>query len=511
MPRFFRMGPYELHPARRQLQSSGRPVELGARAFDILCALVEARGAILGKAQLAKLIWADVRVEETNLYVQISAIRRALQPFADWIVNVPGRGYMFAGPIEPAGDDPGVALAAPHRRMAVAVLPFDNLGSDPGQGFFAEGLAEEIIFGLSRVGWLFVIARNSSFLMRDADCPVDEIGAKLGARYLVGGSVRRQGAALRVHCRLTDAESGGDIWVDRFDLPCAEVLDLLDHVVARLVEQLENQILAAEVRRGRQLSAESLAAFDYLLRARAALAHRSEPTYAEAAEALQHALHLDAGCAQARVLQSWCWQVQVVQGWRANISGDIDQILTNCESAVRAAPEDPLVLTYAAGGISYSSTGHAEALALVQRATRQSPSFSFARYMEGWLLLQCEDPGGALPCFREAIALSPLDDMGNASACTAHALSLLHLDRRDEALVWTRRAMARAPDYAYTRRVHIAALAHAGELAEARQVLDSFLRAHPDFCIERYMTFSPLTRSQVQSPIVEGLRLAGCP
>jgi DNA-binding winged helix-turn-helix (wHTH) protein len=181
-------GRFRLDLARRELRRDNTPVRLGSRALDILCVLASAGGAVVTKDELMARVWAGVVVDENNIHVHISALRKALEEDgngASWIVTVPGRGYRFLRSREP----PAAEKSAVAQRMAVAeepslaVLPFLNLSSDPGQEYFADGIAEDIITAVSRYPSLFVIARSSCFTYKGRGVEVKQVGRELGVRY----------------------------------------------------------------------------------------------------------------------------------------------------------------------------------------------------------------------------------------------------------------------------------------------------------------------------------------
>ena len=180
-------GRFRLDLARRELRRDEKPVRLGSRALDILCVLASARGKVVSKDELMERVWAGVVVEEHNIQVHISALRRALAEDGDgesWIVTVPGRGYrLLPQPGPPAADNAAAQPSAPvPEQPSLAVLPFLNLSSDPEQEYFADGMVEEIITALSRIRWLFVIARNSSFTYKGQAVDVKQVGRELGVR-----------------------------------------------------------------------------------------------------------------------------------------------------------------------------------------------------------------------------------------------------------------------------------------------------------------------------------------
>src|SRR5215471_18417631 len=182
-------GRFRLNLARCELRRDNAPVRLGRRAFDILCVLASAEGAVVTKDELMAQVWAGVVVEENNLQVHISALRKALEEDGNgesWIVTVPGRGYRLLLLREP----PAVADPASERSLpvpdkpSITVLPFLNLSGDPEQEYFADGMVEEIITALSHIRWLFVVARNSTFAYKGQAADVKRVGRELGVRYV---------------------------------------------------------------------------------------------------------------------------------------------------------------------------------------------------------------------------------------------------------------------------------------------------------------------------------------
>src|SRR5215813_10661110 len=219
-----RFGRFRLDLGRPELWCDGQPVRIHRRALDILCALAEAKGEIVGKDALMARLWPGRVVEEGNLHVHVSALRKALDPHGEghsYIVTVPGRGYRLAGLAE--RQVTGSSEPSPERTLplpdkpSIAVLPFTNMSGDPEQEYFADGMVEDIIGGLSRIGWLFVIARNSSFTYKGKTVDVKQVGRELGVRYILEGSVRKAGSRVRITGQLVDAMTGGHIWADRFD------------------------------------------------------------------------------------------------------------------------------------------------------------------------------------------------------------------------------------------------------------------------------------------------------
>ena len=209
-------GPFRLDLRRPELRRDGQPVRIHRRALGILCALAEAKGEIVGKDQLMARLWPGRVVEEGNLHVHVSALRKSLDEHGDghsYVVTVPSRGYRLAGLAGSPEAAPSAAQGLPlPDKPSIAVLPFQNLSGDPDQEYFADGMVEDITTALSKLRWFFVIARNSAFTYKGRAVDVKSIGRELGVRYVLEGSVRRGGTKLRVTVQLIDAQMGNHVW-----------------------------------------------------------------------------------------------------------------------------------------------------------------------------------------------------------------------------------------------------------------------------------------------------------
>ena len=198
-----RFGRFRLDLERRKLWRDEAPMRLANRALDILCLLVSAKGKVVTKDDLMEQVWSGLVVEESNIHVHVSALRKALEEGESgqsYIVTVTGRGYRFVGlesPVSVQETDTQHSLSLPDR-PSIAVLPFANLSGAPEQEYFADGIVEDIITELSRMRWLFVIARNSSFTYKGRAVDVKQVGRELGVRYILEGSVRKAAGRVRI-------------------------------------------------------------------------------------------------------------------------------------------------------------------------------------------------------------------------------------------------------------------------------------------------------------------------
>ncbi len=227
----------------RDQQGVFAPIAIGRRALDILGVLVERPGDLISRDDIIEAVWPGRTVEDSNLNVQVAALRRILddgRADGSCIQTVSGRGYRFVAPVtrvepstpqsgtsgggtiaedgQPHGPSAGVAAptsAAP--RLSIVVLPFANLSNDPDQQYFADGITEDLTTDLSRIADMFVISRNTAFTYRNKPVDTKQIGRELGVRYVLEGSVRRSGNQVRVNAQLIDAETDAHLWAERFD------------------------------------------------------------------------------------------------------------------------------------------------------------------------------------------------------------------------------------------------------------------------------------------------------
>ena len=251
---------------------------LGARAFDVLLALIERRERLVTKDELLDLVWPGLVVEENNLQVQVSTLRKVLG--ANAISTIPARGYQFtlgldtdAGPlpVETTGTDQSATepeLALPDK-PSIAVLPFTNFGGDSEEAYFTDGVTEDIITDLSRFHSLFVIARNSTFTYKSKSVDVRQIGKELGVRYVLEGSIRRTANRVRVTGQLVDALTGKHIWAERYDRTLEDVFAVQEEVTQSIVTAIAPQIEASEREKTRRRRPGSLTAYDIAVRANA--------------------------------------------------------------------------------------------------------------------------------------------------------------------------------------------------------------------------------------------------
>jgi TolB-like protein len=258
-------GPFRLETDSGILFRGTEPTPLGQRAVSLLALLLDRARAPVSKDDLFAAAWPGQAIEDSNLTVQIAAIRRALAGDAGdevWIETLPRRGYRYVGPVvlrdlEVAPSGPVLALPD---TPSIAVIPFSNVGGQSEQDYFIDGMVDEIITGLSRIKWLFVIARNSTLIYRGQGVDVKRIGRELGVRYIMEGSVRHQGDMLRVICQLADASTGAHVWAERYDRSSSDIFELQDDIAQSVVGAIAPSVRRAEIERVKRKRSDSLGA-----------------------------------------------------------------------------------------------------------------------------------------------------------------------------------------------------------------------------------------------------------
>jgi TolB-like protein/Tfp pilus assembly protein PilF len=289
----YRFGSYELHPNRRQLLDNGRPVAIGQRAFDVLTTLVERAGELVTKEELLQRVWPGLVVEENNLQVQVSALRKVLGTHA--IVTTAARGYRFT--LELGGQMAKVAAAPAGAAELIAVLPLENL-SGQQEEYFADGMTEALITDLAKVGGLRVISRSSVMRFKGSKEPLAKIGRALGASAVVEGSVLRSGHRVRISARLVRAETDEYLWAERYDGELADVLGLQDQVARAIARAIGQTLRPMAVSAPRRVDHEV-----YLLdlQARHLTQQRNEAGYRTALKMFEEAVAKDPTYAPAYV------------------------------------------------------------------------------------------------------------------------------------------------------------------------------------------------------------------
>ena len=307
----YEFGPFRLAADADTLFRGAEPVALGGRAVALLRVLLDKAGKPVAKDALMDAAWPGLAIEESNLTVQMAALRRtfaAVEGGSAWIETLPRRGYRYVGPPATALSDGGRATRLPSAtpdKPSIAVLPFLNLSGDPAQDYFSDGITEDIITELSRFRSLFVVARHSSFVYRAGSYDIREVGRQLGVRYVAEGSARRIGKRVRVTVQLLDAANGFTLWTERYDREIEDIFAIQDEIVGKVVAALPGRLEDAgrEIARGKQTS--NVTAYDLVLLGNEKWRQLTVMSMEEARGYFKKATGLDPAYARAHANTAW--------------------------------------------------------------------------------------------------------------------------------------------------------------------------------------------------------------
>jgi TolB-like protein/class 3 adenylate cyclase len=370
-------------------------------------------------------------------------------------------------PIEGASPVPPQALPLPNK-PSIAVLPFANMSGDPEQEYFADGMVEEIITALSRIRWLFVIARNSTFTYKGQAIDVKQVGRELGVRYVLEGSVRKAGGRVRITAQLIDAASGAHLWADRFDGALDDVFDLQDKVASSVAGVIEPALQAAETARSASRPTNDLAAYDLYLRAYA-MVYSSARHVPEALRLLEQAIARDPRYGPALAWAAHCCHRLLLDGWSEDREADRLRGAEFARRALEVARDDPVVLANAAHALGYFGEDIGAITAQVDRAVVLNPNFARGWHLSGIVRLWAGQPDIAIEHFDAALRLSPRARIGNSMSLTGAAHFCAR--RFDEAVPKLLLAIQDDPGYPQPYRWLAACYAHMGRLGDARAIV----------------------------------------
>jgi TolB-like protein len=381
---------------RRDKAGAFVPMVVGSRALEVLDVLLVQAGNLVSRDELMTAVWPATAVEDTNLNMQIATLRRILdegRTEGSYIQTIPGHGYRFTAPVTPVAADAATLLPSGPPPLpdkpSIAVMPFQNMSGDPEQEYFADGLVEEIITALSRIRWLFVIARNSSFTYKGQAVDVKQVGRELGVRYILEGAIRKAGGRVRISAQLIDAATGAHLWAERFDGLPEDIFELQDQVAASAAGVIEPTLQAAETTRSADRPTRDLAAFDLYLRALHHFNHFDRSSLIRGLGLLEQAIERDPDYGAALALAAHCHQRFAVANWTDDPEAARRTSIEFARRALRNSPNDPEVLRIAAFVPGYFGEDIEVSLNLIDRCLALNPSFARGWYSSGLLRFFC--------------------------------------------------------------------------------------------------------------------------
>jgi TolB-like protein len=394
-------------------------------------------------------------------------------------------------------------------RPSIAVLPFANMSGDAEQDYFVDGIVEEITTAISRLPWLFVIARNSSFTYKSRAVDVKQVGRELGVRYVLEGSVRKAGNRVRIAGQLIDATSGAHIWADRFDGALDDIFELQDQIAGSVVGAIEPKLYSSEIKRAIRKPTESLDAYDLYLRAHAPFQKWTVEGSREAIGLLRRALAYDPSYAPAAGLFACC---RVFQRANSAISDEeVPEGVRFARQAIRAGREDPDASWMGGWGIFILAGERASGLSAIERALALNPNSALAWNASGWAQGFSNRPDLAIEALQRAMRLSPLDPR-RWNFYGGLALAHLVAGRHEEATEWADRALHEQPRATAVLGFKAAACGHLGRVEEGGECVRRLLKLRPGFTVaSAKKALGTFVSPEVLAIFLEGYRKAGLP
>jgi TolB-like protein/Flp pilus assembly protein TadD len=519
----FQFDKFLLDTDRRELRGGGAGVvHVEPQVFDLLVHLAQNANRVVSKDELIERVWNGRAVSDAALNSRINAARRAIGDSGEKqaiIRTVQRRGFLLAAEVRTGasgaaaatgqhdradGKLPGLALPD---KPSIAVVRFENLSGDPAQDYFADGIVDDIITGLSRIKWLFVIARNSTFTYKGQPVDVKRVGRELGVRYVLEGSVRRADDRIRLSAQLVEAETGIQLWAHRYDGRVDDIFALQDEITLSVVGAIEPSLRDAEIERVKRKRPDNLDAYDLVLRA---LPHVYVAMPEEAANAvplLEQALALEADYAGAHGLLAWCKQFLFI---RAGFK-ETDRIaaIRHARAAVNHGRDDATAMALGAFVIGLVEHDRAAAREAFERALALSPSCAFALFLGGIFLAWTGEAERAIEWAERALRLSPVDRFAFGGH-QAVAIGNFTLGRYEAAATAARRAVLSNPSFSVTQSLLAAALAKLGRIVEAKAAAGQVLVLEPSFSSSGYCDAIGIT-PELAATLMEAWHQAGLP
>ena len=392
-------------------------------------------------------------------------------------------------------------------KPSIAVLPFQNLSGDPEQDYFADGMVDDIITGLSRIKWLFVIARNTTFTYKGRAVDVKQVGRELGVRYVLEGSVRKAADRVRVTGQLIDAETGAHVWAERYDRKADDIFALQDDITLSVVGTIEPSLRQAEIERVKRKRSDNLDAYDLVLQAQPDVYSRIPVRCAKALLLLERALALDPTYGLAHAYAAECHHSIFLRGGLQEEHRTAS--IRHAESAIAYGHDDASALAFAGFVIGMDKHDRAAAFTAFEAALSVSPSSALTYILGSVILAFAGEPERAVEWAERGLRLSPFD-LYRASAFCSFAFAHFQQGRYADAADAARKAIQVTPGFSVCHMALAAPLAKLGRFEEARAAAARVLELQPTFGYARQLKNVGAVPS-FAADFGEALRAAGLP
>jgi TolB-like protein/tetratricopeptide (TPR) repeat protein len=505
-----KFGPFIFDRRRRVLLKHGSPVSLGQKCVALLEVLLAAEGRTVSKSELIEAAWQTENIEESNLAVQIAALRKRLgrsKRGDEWISTVQRVGYKFAHPGEgeeaPLNRDSNAIARAISDRPSVAVLPFTDMSSDPEHEYLSDGVSEDIITELSRWRLLSVQSRGASFRYRGMATDIKQVAHDLNVRYVVEGSIRRMGEHVRIAVQLIDGETGNQVWGERFDRDQADFFAVQDQVVRTIVSTLVGRVEVAAVERMSRRAPASLDAYECVLKGNA-LPWDDPIGSAEAIRLFSRAIELDPGYGLAHALLA----AMQYRNWAHDLSDSdtaLDEAYRLAKRSVELDSNDSTCFAILAHVCTFRRS-HEVAIQYMRRAVEINPNNQWNSADMGVMLTFFGQAEAGLTCFTRAREIDPYFDPPWYWHCLGQ--TYMALRRYKEAL----EAFEHLPTRGYRAAAHMAGChARLADMGRAATLVRECLNGRPEFRISRFVSKEPFKDPVDIAHLADCLRMAGLP
>ncbi len=387
-------------------------------------------------------------------------------------------------------------------RPAIAVLPFDNLGGDPEQDYFADGITEDLITELSRFQELLVIARNTVFTYRGKAVKVQDVGRELNVRYVLEGSVRRAGDRVRIAAQLIDAEGGHHLWAERFDRTLEDIFDVQDEVVQKIVATLSGKLVETERNRAKSRDPDTLKAYDLVLKGREYWFKFTADNNHKARELYQQAIDLDPSFFRAYASLAWTHMIDASERWSDDPQGSLQAALDAARTGVRVNPDSHSNFA-ALASVYMSLHRHADAIDAQERAIAINPNDPDGYVLLARLLTYSGRVGEAMPLIEKGrtMTLTP-------PAWYSWFEGMVHYTERkyEDAIAALRKVQTPG---AGTYRWLAISYAQLGEMGAAREAAAEYRRRAPDFDFDHQLKTEPFLQDDDRNHYIDGMTKVG--
>ena len=512
----FRFANVQLDTEQQAITVDGAITPVQPQVFDLIVCLIENKDKVVSKQELIDAVWDGRIVSDNALNSRINAARRVLGDDGETqavIKTFARKGFRFVAELEPAQTGSRAFIAAGPEQSrdfgpSLAVLPFTNLSADPGNAFLADGLTEDVVTALSKLRGFFVTDRNTTFELKSETRDFRQIARDLGVRYFLQGSVQSVANRVRVSARLTDTETGKQLWSERYDRELTDIFSIQDELTENLVSHLSPELYAAEHARLKSRHPASLDAWECFVNALHHYSQQSQEGSQKAIELLELSIQKDPDYAQALGLYATILSWRTIQHWVAKEDA-IEKARKAADRAVLMGTNDPWAFI-GRGYVSIVSREGDAAIINYGRAVDLSPNFAYARALLGVSNGYAGNADIARTHIVKAIQLSPRDTFLDKFYLYL-AVAEFQAGNYLEAAEASQRAIQIKPGHPSSHLFRTASLAMAGDIEQARTAVTEFQNLVPNASVSHFGKSVLYYRNEDRMRVAEGLKLAGLP